>query len=120
MAKELLSSSTVIREVFLIKKHFGCLIEAMKKIEADQKLEKVLTVLEFVKINLGDPIAAEKFREILGRNPGFQILKAYSERAEISSPLGSWSVQDLARIRDVPVQKSCVVRTFSSYNSYII
>ena len=58
VAKELLSSSTVIREVFLIKKHFGCLVEAMKKIEADQKLEKVLTVLEFVKINLGDPIAA--------------------------------------------------------------
>ena len=84
----LLSSSTVIREVFLINKNFGCLVEAMKKIEADQKLESVLTVLEFVKINLEDPIAAEKFRQSLEGNAVFQIFKAYSERAETPSPLG--------------------------------
>ena len=63
VAKELLLSSTVIREVFLTNKNFGCLVEALEKIEADQKLESVLTVLEFVKINLEDPIAAEKFRK---------------------------------------------------------
>ena len=61
----------------------------MKKIEADQKLESVLTVLEVVKVNRRNPIAAEKFREILEGNAGFQILKAYSERAEISSALGN-------------------------------
>ena len=119
VAKELLSSSTVIREVFFINKNIGCLVEAMKKIGADQKLESVLTVLEFVNINLGDPIAAEKFREILEGNAGFQILKAYSERTEISSPLGNWSVQDLARIGDVPVQNCSVERTFSSYKDVL-
>ena len=72
-----------------------------------------------MKINLGDSIAAEKFREILEGNAGFQILKTYFERAEISSPLGNWSVQDLARIGDVPVQNCFVESTFSSYKDVL-
>ena len=117
--KNMLSNASIIRQLHQINKNFALISNALNEIENTLSVPDIISMLNRIRDNIGDPAAMQKFQQGLDKNEGFTVLKTFVKGCEKSDPLENWTTADLALAERLPLQNCNAERAFSRFNDVL-